>query len=705
MKELQFKEINISKLGDEELAQFQAHLNHSFEDADHAREERVHDWNQADQYYIGRLPTCPVAGTSGYVEPVIRDAVDSVMPALLGIFCENDAQAVKFRPQSNAIKQAIDTALVDNKINDIFLRDNNGYKVLYDLFQSALVSGDAFAKVFAEESIVEDEFSGEGVPLPILFQLLEEYPDTDPEQFSIDEDEGAFSADKAKLVRVEKNPIVEYVPNGQMFIEPIATCIESARYLCHRIIMTKSELVEMFPEKASREVIDKANVINGLAEAPTSRHQLLVHKQHTSKEDYYISTIDPLETEVYLYEHWLHSSLLEGGKETKMYKAYSVDTEGSCLLGIYEVDCHPFVKADVFPLSDSLYGMGFYHYLKGEQDLLSSLIMHQESNANNANFRRYTAIKGAYDRKSLLDNRPGGVVEIQTAGAVEPFPYHALPTSHLDLYDKVKDIADDTKGNALGEGLQSPSNVAASTMAMAVQNAEMDDKAIAKSLAYSAVRPLFEKLYELIRKLDLDLEPIESEGQGLKGSQLPKRCEFHIDVNTASDNAREIGQKTNIINQAAQFIELNSYLLNEKVIYEWAEDVSKTMGMNNPLPNPADKPEPTPKELALQAKAELQEAEAQTIALETAKLEMQLRAMEIVEKESDIQREKEKVALQYLELEADVNDKNSDRISDEEKHKADAYLKGKDLQLTEKSIDLDAQLTQQLQDGQVAISN
>ncbi|TKG17746.1 portal protein [Vibrio lentus] len=700
MNDYKTKEIKLSSIGDEELAAFQSHLNHSFEDADHAREERVHDWNQADQYFIGKLPQCGAVGTSGYVEPVIRNAFDSIQPSLLGIFCENDAKAVKFRPISKAVKDGLAEG-VDKKINDIFLRDNNGYQKLYDLFQSTLVSGDGFAKVYAEEIEHIDEISGEDLPLPMLMQLISEYPDTDPEQFSINEEQGTFSADKAELLYIEKRPIVEYVPTGQMFIEAIATHVDSARYVCHRIIMTKSELTEMFPEKNNKEIIEKANVINAISEAPTSRHQLLVHGQHTSKDDYYTSTVDPMETEVYLYEHWIYSSLLDG--TTKQYRAYSVDTEGSCILKICEVGCHPFVKADAFPLSDSLYGMGLYHYLKDEQDLLSALIMQQESNANAANFRRYTAIKGAYDRKALLDNRPAGVVEVETAGAITPFPYHPLPQSQFDLYEKIKDNADLVTGNALGEGLQNPSNVAASTMAMAVQNAEMDDKKIAKALAYSAIRPLFEKLYKLICILDLDVEL--EDGSVVKGSELPKRVEFHIDVNTAQDLAREVGQKSNIINQAAAMLDLNSYLVNEQVIFDWAEDVAKTMGMDNPLPNPKDKPEPTPDEVIKQKASEIHEAEAQAAALNQMKLEMQKTATEIVEIENKIQRDKEELALEYLKLEADSAQKASELLSDDEKARVDQYLEGKSLQLEEKSIDLDAQLTQQLDNANVAISN
>lgn len=692
---MNYKVIDLDKLDPEVASSFKSHVKHKYDDAKYSNTNKINSWHKATQYYLGEMPVVPehnVGLVSGRKENVVRKAVDTVLPELQAIFCENDAQAVKFRPLGDIhadkkLNEQIPCA-VDKKINDIFLRENNGYKITGDTFLSTLSTGDGFEKVHYDVIRHESVLDVENAPATALTEVMENWPDTDFRQSGFDmpepvqkfwddlDEDGAatfnsedlvghtFSAKNVELLRIEEKPLVEYVHNGNMFISSTATCLDDAQFIGERIRTTKAKVLQRWPDE--EDVIKKASEVNTSSEAPSSNVNILESGQQEVPDDFNTSHVDNLEIEIHLIESYIDSSLLEDGKKGKKYRVFAVESQGFEILEVSEVDSIPYCKADAFPLHDSLYGQGFYHRHYQDQDFLFNMLMQMELNAVAANFRRYTAVKGAYDRKSLLDNRPGGVVEIQTAGAVESFPYHPLPAQMFPMYDIVKDSVKEDEHNVLGT--EQLNNIAQATMAMAVQNAEMDTKRIAKNLAYSLVRPRFEKLYKLIRDLNLDIEL--EDGTIIQGNQLPEIADFHVDINTANDTAREIGQKMNILEMAKQASEVNSYLYNEDTVYSVSEDICKAMGMDNPLPDPAKKPEPTPYEKALQMQQEVMEAEGQFTLLNIGKYNMYLKALEVIEKEADIriklaespeeiQRAKEQNALALLELaqkaEGDLN--------------------------------------------------
>ncbi|TOB10071.1 hypothetical protein CGK12_24765, partial [Vibrio parahaemolyticus] len=70
---------------------------------------------------------------------------------------------------------------------------------------------------------------------------------------------------------------------------------------------------------------------------------------------------------------------------------------------------------------------------------------------------------------------------------------------------------------------------------MAVQNMEMQDKKFSKAFALSFMKPLFEKIYKLMKKEDYKIEHNDTV---INGSSLPSRYDFVVDVNTSNDNAR-----------------------------------------------------------------------------------------------------------------------------------------------------------------------
>lgn len=658
------------------LDTFKSFIQHSFHNAYFSREERIEDWQKAWEYYRC-IEAKNKGATDAYVEPVLREVVDSIKPSMLAVFCENQSQAVAFKPQSKFVTSEVADA-VNKGINDIFLRENNGYKQMSDAILEALVTGDAYGKVYVCDEDFTDTVNIENwMPIEILMMLLEEYPDTDIEQFEQRTKKGVkeFKTDgEAELLKVITKVKGDYIPFGEVYVDPIATNIDEARYLCHRTIHTKGELFDRFgidaksaksthdSDKTDVEAminkIESADTLTGINESNTSNLKLETLKAHSSKEDYYTSSIDPMEVSVYLYEHWIYSSLLDKDGKTCFYQVYSVDSEGNSILEINEVDSgkHPFVKGEVMSLPDSLWGISLYSLCKKDQDVLTRLNSQIMRNGDFANYRRYTALKGQYDQKSLIDNRPGGVVEVNSLGAVDIFPYHQLPPAVNDLYNKISENVNQIKGNALSPELGSNlNNVAASTVAMAVDNMEMQDKTFSKAFALSYVKPMFEKMYKLIKSENIALEDGDSV---VNGDSLPSRAEFVIDVNTPNDNARIAGQHMNMLNAINSLPEdMRSEFTSVEHIYNMMSDVYSAMGVepSKYIPDPADKPEPTPEDQAISEAVKKGQLEIQQIQLNKERAEVRKLGADVVKTEvetmkllQDVDRDKEKNAIDAI---------------------------------------------------------
>ena len=646
-------------------ASFQSQLQHSFHHSDQIREEAVDQYQESWLYYRALRPALlngnqdgssvssktSASHMRGYVQPVLRDTVDSVMPSLMNIFCENEVEAVKYRPTSKYLQNGVAEA-VNKTINNIFLRENNGYDSMYDIMLEGLVTGDCYTKVYLCEELIEEEIEfKEPVPLNILDIILEDFPDTDIEQFKLNEEKGTLTTDGiATLSRLDRNIKVDYIPWGEVYVDALATNLEDARYVCHRTLSYVGIVKEQFP--GSEEVIEAASTIQALGEADTSNLKLETLQQHVNKDDDYKYSIDPAERPIYLYEHFIYSSYLSDDDKSKLYRVYGTDTD---ILSIDEVDTMSLVHGKPISLPDSYWGISLHSLCKHEQDKLSELTRMISDSGSNATRGRYIAVKGQYDRRSLLDNRPGGVVEVNTPNVIDTFPYHPLPVAVESLYAKISDNAQTNKGNAVGLGLEhNLNNVAASTVAMAVQNSEMKDKKIAKQLAHSLIKPMFEKIYNLIKEENLPLDyPDGYEGVKFTGSQLPKRSEFVIDVNTSNDSAREAGQLMSVLQTESTLSNGESSIMGEQERYEIycaALTATGIVGAEKFLKDPS-LDEATPEEVQEQELVRLASQRAQEIAIKQAEAELAKTIAETVQLQSEIERSKEASVIDFKEVE------------------------------------------------------
>lgn len=123
------------------------------------RTKYIERFNESYKYYNCKLPGATYINRGSYkdkspyneyVEPVLKNAVKAGLTQLLGTFTEDDSLAFAFRQRGFRHNPAIEE-LVTYNINKIFLREQDGYHILENLFRETLITGDSFAKVYVDE--------------------------------------------------------------------------------------------------------------------------------------------------------------------------------------------------------------------------------------------------------------------------------------------------------------------------------------------------------------------------------------------------------------------------------------------------------------------------------------------------------------------------------------------------------------------------
>ncbi|MGL5579646.1 MAG: portal protein [Cetobacterium sp.] len=661
-------EIEIKNLG-EKADDLLQQINHAKEQTESSRDTNLARYQRSWKYYRALLPARAPNEYVGYVEPILYEAVSNIKPSLLNVFTENEEQAVVFRPQTTQVNKLIVDA-VNKRINDIFLRENEGKRILGDMFTEGLVTGDTFIKFYVEEYPTEQSMElEEWTPAPMVEMLGEMWPQTDFTTLDTKEDifnkePTTFYKGKLKLLRVDTKPIVEHIPSGDLYVDDTVVNIADSRYVGHRRVMTVGQAIDLGFDK---DAIDSAETYDYSSdELAMSTRDLVIDKQLISGNDKETVCIDDNERKIVIWEHYIYSSIPSKDGRTALYQVMSTDND---IISVKKVSRIPFCHGVPESVPGSFWGGSLYDRTHQLQDLISIGERARINASLNVANIRYLAIKGKYDRQSVLNNRPGGIIEQTEGGAIQPFQMpdpniNNMTVALSELTNKKDRLISTSVGSVINGGALN--NAAASTVAMTLANEELKDKVIAKTYAWTLIKPLFELIYETIRELDMPIPVDDPTGQmpAIKGSALPPIPDFTIDVNTGNDDAIKANSLSQILTLVANTSSMPIPLIDAQKAYNIAADLCRLQGIDNAddyFLDPSKAPEPTEEEIAAQQEAQmidkaskqmdidLKTAQIQLAGIQTIKVEKEIEEM-LKDGETNRQKEAELLKIKYEEL-------------------------------------------------------
>ena len=597
---------------------------------------------QAMKYYYGLPFGNEVEGRSQFVDSTVQDTIEWIKPSLMRVFASGD-EMVKFSPHGpedvEMAKQATDY------VNYVFTKDNPGWEILYSWFTDALLSKNGIVKVWWDEY---DEPSREE------YRNLDEYEFTilinDDEVEVIEHTsygEGPTMTHDVVLSRNSRGGRirVENVPPSEFLISRESKSIEDARFVCHRVIKTLSELREMYPD----EDLEPGDLGGGDDDMSAFSAERLERFQFDKSAKYWegMGGGDDYGEEG-LRTYWLHESYLktdfDGDGITELRK---VCTVGSKVLANDEIDSIPLVSITPIKIPHKFFGLSVADLVMDLQLMKSTLMRNLMDNMYNQNFGRFAVLEGQANLDDLLTQRPGGVVRVKSPNAVTPLATPALQPYSFQMLECLDGVREARAGvSKMSQGLDEnalTSHTTATAVNAVMSAAQSRVELIARNFAETGVKDLMIRIYELLYK-NQDKERVirlRNEWVPVRPDAWNDKYDCTVSVALGSGNKdQQMMHLSQMLSFAGEAMSGGLKIVSEQNMYNLGASLVKAMGFQNVddfLTDPSTLPEEAP-EPDLEEQAKLMEAQVK-------QEEVKIKAAEVQLKAQKIQQEYQKLAV------------------------------------------------------------
>jgi hypothetical protein len=639
-----------SKVTDEELlARVQGEITDALGYNDTVSKQR----ESAMDYYYALPFGNEVEGRSQYVDSSVMDTIEWIKPSLMRVFASGD-EMVTFEPHGPEDVESAEQAT--DYVNHIFTKDNNGWEILYTWFTDALLQKNGIVKVWWDdyEDWNREEYNGLDEQ---EFNLLIMSPDIEiMEHTSYVDDYGAKHDVVIKRTSYTGRVKIENVPPDEFLISREAKDIKDARFVCHRVRKTLSELRLMYPD----EELDPREMGGGDDDMAAFSSERLSRYEFDKSADYFGGWGSPNDDEA-LQTYWLHESFIktdyDGDGIAELRKICSV---GSKILANDPIDKVPFVSITPVKIPHKFFGLSIADLIMDLQLIKSTLMRNLMDNMYNMNFGRYAVLEGQANLDDLLSQRPGGVVRVKSPNAIMPLATPPLEASSFQMLGYLDQQRESRSGvNKYSQGLNDnalTSHTTATAVNATMTAAQSRVELIARCFAETGVRDLMNCIYELVLK-NQDKERIVK----LRNKWVPIRpdmwrdkmdCTVAVGIGNGNRD-QQLMHLTTMLQFAGDAMRGGLNIVSEKNLYNMGAALIKNMGFQNIddfLTNPdMAPPQPDPAE------------QEKMMEMQIKQQELQIKAADLQLKQQRLQQDAAEAAVEAqlksaeLQLEAEQN--------------------------------------------------
>ena len=556
------------------------------------------------EYYMGEKLGTEIDGRSQVVSTDVADTIETILPNLLRIFTASD-QVVKCEPVKSEDVPLAEQAT--NYINYIFNKDNNGFSVLYTWFKDALLEKNGIVKVYWDDSSSVEQETYENLN-DQEYQLL-----VDDENVEIVEEE-SFVDEKMKtamdllaaqaeaqgqLVEQEATPMlynvkikrtskggkvkIENVPPEEFLIQRTAKSIESANFVAHRVLKTRSDLIEMGFDP---------NVVENL---PTSNNIILNDERLTRFSDIDQSPFNnaPDETtqEIEIYECYVKVDM-DGDGVAELRKVIVAGESGYEILENMPCDNIPFCSLTPIPMPHRFYGRSVAELVEDVQLVKSTVMRQLLDNMYLTNNNRVAIMDGMVNLDDLLTSRPGGVVRTKQPPSQVMLPMQSQTISQqafplLEYLDTIRETR--TGITRYNQGLDADSlNKTATGVNAIMTQSQMRMELIARVFAETGIKDLFRRIFELTCKYQDKERIVELNNQFIPVKPTEWRNRFNISITVglgSGSKEQQIMMLNNILERQLQAFQLQGNreypMVSLKNIYNSLAKIIENAGLKN----------------------------------------------------------------------------------------------------------------------------
>ncbi len=383
---------------------------------DFVESEISQDRIKAQRYYDGEVDLGYEDGRSKVVATKVRDTVRAVKPSLMRIFLST-AKPVEFVPHGPE-----DVAMADQAtefMHHEFTR-LNGYRVINDAFQDALVKKQGIVKaywmtypeaeIYTFTDLNDDELAylTDDDEVSVLEQTTEMSISMDEMGMEIETPSHSIKISRQQ----EKGELcIESVPPEEFFVNRDARNLKDAYLVAHRTDMRAGDLIAMGYDP--EVVLDLNSFDNGSEMTEAEVHERRGYDLDTSDED----EQDPSMKNVTVTEAYMRIDA-DGTGIPVLHKITCGGTSYE-MLDFEPCDELPFAKFEIDPEPHTFYGRSLAEIVMDDQDAATSILRSILDNVAMTNNPRLAVIEGAANIDDVLNNEIGAIVRMRQAGAVQ----------------------------------------------------------------------------------------------------------------------------------------------------------------------------------------------------------------------------------------------------------------------------------------------
>ena len=599
----------------------------------------------AMDYYYSLPFGNEVDGRSQFVDSTVQDTIEWLKPSLMRVFASGDTM-VTFSPVGpedvKAAKQATDY------VNHVFMKDNPGWEILYSWFTDALLQKNGIVKIWWDESEKWNREEYKGLDDEELASLVAdddvEVIEHTPPGEEVESDYGVTSSDGHHIVitrNVKRGSVrIENVPPNEFLISREAKTLQDARFVCHRVPKTLSDLREMYPDQN----LDPEDLTGGGFDEDEYSMERLSRYEFDKSANYWGDAWGGGSYDESLRTYWLHESFLRTDYNNDgIAELRKVCTVGNKVLSNDEIDRYPFVSLTPIKIPHKFFGLSVADLVMDLQLMKSTLMRNLMDNMYNQNYGRYAVLEGQANLDDLLTQRPGGVVRVKSPNAVMPLttpPLQPYSFQMLTYLDGIRESRSGVSKNTQGlndDALKSHQTATAVAQVMTAAQARVE--LIARNFAETGVKELMLGIYELVQK-NQDKERViqlNNEWVAVRPDMWRDKSDCTISVGLGHGNRdQQMMHLSQMMQFASQAMSGGLNIVTEQNLYNMGAALIRNMGFQNVhdfLTDPSVAPQKTdPRQEMAQAELQIKKGEleiksaetqlkAQKLQLETAKLQ------------------------------------------------------------------------------------
>lgn len=442
---------------------------------------------KVQRYYDGKDPAPSHKGNSKYVSNDVYDKVEGMKATLLETFAAG-AQIGTFEPQG--ADDVEPCRIASEFIDYVVFRQNDGYGIFQSTIHNGLTARTGVIKYWWEKTTDEIEEEFEGISEDELIALVNE-EDVTLDTLDGDELTGFEGTITRKVNKSQAR--FDCLPPEEFGVEPMAKQLDKA-FCYHRQRYTRSELLaEGYPSSLIDRISDDAQ---GWQVDP----EVLARYEQIGAER--IGGVDELTDatkKVWVYECYVDLDV-EGTGRTRLWK---ITKAGNVILDKEQVRKRPFLLFNPLPRPHSVIGSNYAAKMIPTQNSRTVLVRGILDHTVHTNNPRYTVLKGGVSNANeLMDNRVGGVVNVNRPDAVKPLEQANLNPFVFQTIQLLDFDSEESSGvSQLSQGLNKDALSKQNSQAMVENLTSLSmqrQKIIARNFAEQIIKPLFIALYELV---------------------------------------------------------------------------------------------------------------------------------------------------------------------------------------------------------------